>query len=257
MVCARHSYKHALMLCLAMSGGLPTLQSVADEPMSLEGTWKTTAPQAAFKPEGGSIPFTQKGRQRYQENKRLRAQGKSDEYDYAKARCASPGLPRLMITPERLRIWQRPDIVTIRFEWNRLFRQIDMGGLIPQRRVGPDAVGPGGGGDEESFTGRAIPISKGTWEGDTLVVTTEGFTDNTLVDDLVPHGYDMKLTERIRLRDQDSLENRITIEDPEYFTRPWQTVVTYKRQPDHPFPESVCLDGLDLEHWPASSKQGR
>ena len=86
-------------------------------------------------------------------------------------------------------------------------------------------------------------------------MTTEGFPDNTLVDDLVPHGYDMKLTERIRLRDQDTLEDRITIEDPEYFTKPWQTVVTYKRQPDEAFPESVCLDSLNLEHWPPGKGQ--
>ena len=250
MVRTRHSYKHALMLCLAMSCGLLTLQSIAAEPMSMEGTWKITAPQAAFKTEGGSIPFTPRGRERYQENKRLQRQGKLDEYDYAKARCASPGLPRLMITPERFRIWQRPGIVTIRFEWNRLFRQIDMGDLIPQTRVGEGASTFGGPGNDDALVGRAVPISKGKWEGDTLVVTTEGFADNTLIDDLVPHGYDMKLTERIRLRDNDTLEDRITIEDPEYFTKPWQTIVTYKRQPDEAFPQSVCLDSLKLEHWP-------
>jgi len=240
MVCTRYLYRSALMLCLAMSGGLLTLPSIAAEPMNLEGTWKLATPQAAFKPDGGSIPFTQKGRQRYQENKRLQAQRKLDEYDYATARCASPGLPRLMITPERFRLWQRPGIVTMRFEWNRLVRQIDMGGLIQQRRIG---------GDDE-LVGRAVPISKGKWEGDTLVMTTEGFAENTLIDNLVPHGYDMKLMERIRLRDQDTLEDRITIEDPEYFTKPWQTVVTYKRQPDEAFPESVCLDSLNLAHWP-------
>jgi hypothetical protein len=228
---------------------LPLHSSAADA-VNLEGMWKIAAPQNSFNPAGESISFTDEGRKRYQENKRFHAQGKFEEYDYAKARCASPGLPRLMITPERFRIWQRTGVVTIQFEWNRLFRQIDMGDLILQRRVGPAAVGLGGGGDEESIAGRAIPISKGKWEGDTLVVTTEGFPANTLVDDLVPHGYDMKLTERIRLRDNDTLENRITIEDPEFFTKPWQTVVTYKRQPDAVFPERVCLDTLNLEHWP-------
>jgi len=132
MVCTRYLYRYALMLYLAMSGGVLTQQSIAAEPMTLEGTWKLSTPQTAFKPDGGSIPFTQKGRQRYKEDKRLQAQRKLDEYDYATARCASPGLPRLMITPERFRIWQRPSVVTIRFEWNRLIRQIDTGGLIAQ-----------------------------------------------------------------------------------------------------------------------------
>ena len=241
--------KGIMFLTLIVLALLPW-QSRADDAANLEGMWKIAAPQYSFKPEGGSIPFTVAGRKRYQENMRLKAQGKFDEYDYARARCASPGLPRLMITPERFRIWQRPGTVAIQFEWNRLLRQIDLGGLIPQRRVGPAAAGLGGGGDEEALVGRAIPVSKGKWEGDTLILTTEGFAANTLVDDVVPHGYDMKLTERIRLRDADTLEDRITIEDPEFFTRPWQTVVSYKRQPDAVFPESVCLDTLNLEFWP-------
>jgi hypothetical protein len=124
--------------------------------------------------------------------------------------------------------------MVFQFEWNRLFRQIDMGLTLPRNRIG----------EEDAAVGRAVPISNGKWEDDTLVVTTEGFSDNTLVDNLVPHGYDLKLTERIRLKDADTLEDRITIEDPEYFTRPWETVVTYKRQPDAAFAEDVCLDRL-------------
>jgi hypothetical protein len=245
----------SLLVGVLFTMALMPLHASAADAVILEGMWKIATPQNSFRPEGGSIPFTAAGRKRYQENKRLQAQGKFEDYDYTKARCASPGLPRLMVTPERFRIWQRPGLMTIQFERNRLFRQIDMGGLIQQRRVGAGGGAAGGPGDE-SLVGRAIPISKGRWEGDTLVVTTEGFPDNTLVDDLVPHGYDMKLTERIRLRDNDTLENRITIEDPEYFTKPWQTAVTYKRQPDAVFPENVCLDSLNLEHWPPSKGRG-
>jgi hypothetical protein len=221
---------------LAISFALMPLLSSAAESVNLEGTWKIAVVQNAFKPEGGDIPFTEKGRQRYQENKKYLAKKNFSEFDYATARCASPGLPRLMLTPERFRIWQRSGLTTFQFEWNRLFRQIDMGGLFPQSRLAFN--------NDDALVGRAVPISKGRWEGDTFVVTTEGFPDNTLVDNLVPHGYDLKTTERIRLKDVNTLENRITIEDPEYFTRPWETVVTYKRQPDAAFPESVCLTKL-------------
>ena len=79
------------------------------------------------------------------------------------------------------------------------------------------------------------------------MVETEGFPDNTLIDNLVPHGFGLKTTERIRLKSADVLEDRITIEDPKYFTRPWQTVVTYQRQPDDLFPENVCLDTLSAD----------
>lgn len=238
MVRARRSYLYAVALCLAVAFASTPMRSDAAEPVNLEGTWKIAVVQNAFKPEGGDIPFTEKGRKRYQENKRNLAKRKFDEYDYATARCASPGLPRLMLTPERFRIWQRSGLTTFQFEWNRLFRQIDMGGLIPQTRLADN---------DDELVGRAVPISKGRWEGDTFVVTTEGFPDNTLVDNLVPHGYDMKTTERIRLKSADTLENRITIEDPEYFSRPWEAVVTYKRQPDAVFPEDVCLDRIEAK----------
>jgi len=226
-------------VCIAVATSFLSANALAADPVNLEGTWKISAPQSAFKPEGGSIPFTDLGRKRYSENKRNLAKGAYEEYDYATARCASPGLPRLMLTPERFRIWQRPGWVAIQFEWNRLARQIDLGSLTqPQLRVAPDSLF----GADDVIVGRGVPISKGHWEGDTLVVETVGFQDNTLIDNLVPHGYDLKTTERIRLQDADTLEDRITIEDPEYFKRPWQTVVTYKRQPDDAFPENVCLD---------------
>jgi hypothetical protein len=54
----------------------------------------------------------------------------------------------------------------------------------------------------------------------------------------------MKLTERLRLVDADTLEDRITIDDAAYFRRPWDAVVTYKRQPAALFSEDVCLDRL-------------
>ena len=90
--------------------------------------------------------------------------------------------------------------------------------------------------------------SKGHWEGDTLVSVMEGASDRTLIDDLVPHGYDLKVTEHYRLIDADTLEDRVTIEDPAFFSRPWKAVVTYKRQPDAIFPEDICLDRIDAKH---------
>lgn len=221
-----------LALCAA---GLPFRSRAAEA--NLEGTWKVATPGGAFKPEGGEIPFTEEGRKVYEEHKASLAANDLD-FDHSTSRCASPGLPRLLITPLRFRIWQRPGLTMFQFEWNRLFRQIDMGGLTqPQFRLTMDP--------DAELVGRAIPISEGRWEGDTLVVTTDGLADNTLIDNLVPHGYELKLTERIRLKGPDVLENRITIEDPEYFTRPWETVVTYQRQPDEAFPESVCFDKLN------------
>lgn len=226
----------ALAVLLAPSG------VVAAETATIQGTWKISAPQTAFKPEKGAVPFSAQGRKRYQENQRALAEKRFDDFDYVTGRCASPGVPRLMITPDRFRIWQRPGVVEMQFEWNRLLRQIDMGSLVtPQLRM-IDVPGPLT--NEDALVGRASPVSKGHWEGDTLVAISEGFSDNTLIDNLLPHGYDLKVTERIRLLSADVLEDRIRIEDPDTFTRPWETVVTYRRVADEAFPEKVCLDSL-------------
>ena len=239
----RHAVRWTIVLGLAVVTAA-SFSANAAEGMNLEGMWKISAPQSSFKPEGGSIPFTAEGRKRYLANKRAQAKRDYDSYDFATSRCASPGLPRLMLTPDRFRVWQRPGQVLFQFEWNRLVRQIDMGSLVqPQLRVGEGSSIEGT--DDDALVGRSVPISKGRWEGDTLVATSDGFVNNTLLDDLVPHGYDMKLTERMRLKDADTLEVRVTIEDLEFFTRPWETAVTYKRQPDAGFPEDVCLERIE------------
>jgi hypothetical protein len=49
------------------------LPLMAADPVNLEGTWKIAERQTAFKPEGGSIPFTAEGRKRYQANKKFKA----------------------------------------------------------------------------------------------------------------------------------------------------------------------------------------
>jgi len=234
--CGSHTWRFHLILLGCV---LLPLSSFAADPVDFGGAWEIIAPQAALTPESGAVPLTPVGRKRYLENKHNQAKGNYDAYDWATSRCASPGLPRLMLTSDRFRIWQRPGLLMFQFEWNRLFRQIELPGLLKEQiRVG--SVAPVGGYDDV-FTGRSVPIAKGHWEGDTIVATTEGFSEDTLIDNLIPHGDKLKLTERIRLKDADTLEDRITVEDPDYFTHPWQTVIVYKRQPDVAFPENVCL----------------
>jgi hypothetical protein len=213
-------------LCAASAG------ITQGSPSSMEGVWKIVAPMTSFKPVSGAVPFTDEGRKAYEANKKLRAQGKIDDYDITLSRCSNPGVPRLALTPMRFKIWNRQNVVTFDYEWNRALRQINVG-VPPQ----PDLMGQG---LVPTTTGK----SAGHWEGDTLVSVMEGVSDRTLIDDLVPHGYDLKVTERYRLIDANTLENRITIADPAYFTKPWETVVTYKRQPDAIFAEDVCLDRI-------------
>lgn len=207
----------------------------------LEGVWTIAVPTTQLKPVSGEVPFTAEGRKAYEANRKLRSQLKFDDYDITTSRCSNPGVPRLALTPMRFKLWYRQKVVTFDYEWNRALRQINVGVPPQPDFLGQDLV--------PTMTGK----SKGHWEGDTLVSVMQGGSDRTLIDDLVPHGYDLKVTERFRLLDPDTLEDRITIEDPEYFTRPWEAVVTYKRQPDAIFAEDVCLDRLKAKQ-PALAK---
>lgn len=85
--------------------------------------------------------------------------------------------------------------------------------------------------------------SAGHWEGDILVVDSQGFNDLTTLDAAgLPHSTEMRLTERIRKLDADTLEDVITINDPKTYTRSWSTRVTYRRQPGLRLKEYVCTD---------------
>jgi hypothetical protein len=215
-----------ILSCLA---GAPARSAAVD----LGGTWAIERPQAVLEPIAGAIPFTPDGQKSYQANQRSH-DAKRYDYDNAQTRCATPGLPRLMLTPARFHIWQRSDLITFQFEWNRLFYQVDMIG----RKTEP------------LFAGAGVGVSKGQWQGGELVVKTDNFDDQTLIDALVPHSDEMKLTQRFKLLDHNTLQDRLTIEDPETFTRPWDAVVTYQRQPDAPFPEDVCIDRLHAGKLP-------
>jgi hypothetical protein len=226
---------HGLRTATALVLGFASISSAQADVPNLEGVWQIANPTATLRPVSGEVPFTPEGRKAYDENRKLKAQGKIDDYDITLSRCSNPGVPRLALTPMRFKIWQRQNVVTFDYEWNRALRQINMG-VPPQ----PDFLGQG---LVPTMTGK----SNGHWEGDTLVSVMDSPSDRTLIDDLVPHDYDLKVTERYRLIAPDTLEDRITIEDPGFFTRPWDAVVTYKRQPDAIFAEDVCLDRLDAK----------
>jgi hypothetical protein len=90
-----------------------------------------------------------------------------------------------------------------------------------------------------------IGLSLGKWIDDTLVIKTDHLIETTLIDSAgLPHSDALKLTETLRLRSPDVLEDRIRFEDPETFTRPWETVVTYRRKPGARIHEDVCPDRI-------------
>jgi hypothetical protein len=71
---------------------------------------------------------------------------------------------------------------------------------------------------DQSFNGLAV----GCWEGDTLVVTSMGFTDRTWLHwSGYIHSNEMTVIERLR-RQGDTLIYQATVEDPVMFMEPWK-----------------------------------
>jgi hypothetical protein len=75
--------------------------------------------------------------------------------------------------------------------------------------------------------------STGRWEGDTLVVDSTGFNDQTWFDRAGNfHSEALHLVERFTPVHADLIDYRATIEDPKVFTRPWTIQVPLYRRRD-------------------------
>jgi hypothetical protein len=81
--------------------------------------------------------------------------------------------------------------------------------------------------------------SRGHWEGDTLVVETTNFTDQT---NFRGASRNMHLTERFTRVADNVLLYEFTVEDPEAFTQPW-TVQVPARRADGLIYEYACHEG--------------
>jgi len=89
--------------------------------------------------------------------------------------------------------------------------------------------------------------SIGKWEGDTLVIDTVGFNDKTWLDrGGLPHSEDLHVVERIRRVDHDTLEIKITIDDPKAYTKTWGGQLIFQLKPDWNIMEFICEDNANF-----------
>ena len=97
-----------------------------------------------------------------------------------------------------------------------------------------------------SWTGN----SRGRWEGDTLVIETtnfnearfSGFAANSPMSALQGSSANLKLIERLRRVDRDTLSYSFTVEDPATWTRPWTAEMPWKHSTG-PIFEHACHEG--------------
>src|SRR6266446_1944333 len=143
--------------------------------------------------------------------------------------CLPPGPARMIMMAHPAMIVQRPDLVTILTESQRTFRLVYLDG-----RGHPDDVY-----DYPEWMGSSI----GHWEGDTLVVDTVSINDRTWLDTSGhEHSDKLRMTERFRLADPNTLENSVTYNDPVFFAKPFTTRRLFKRQVGDRIMDHSCLE---------------
>jgi len=89
--------------------------------------------------------------------------------------------------------------------------------------------------------------SVGHWAGDTLVIDTIGFNDQTwLSGDRARHSEALHVVERIRFTEDDSLEHVWTVDDRFALKAPYSFTRRHRKQPpDTPLAENLCQDSPD------------
>ena len=81
--------------------------------------------------------------------------------------------------------------------------------------------------------------SRGRWDGDTLVVDTTNYTDNTRFQG---SGTGLHVVERFTRTDRDLLRYEFTVDDPAAFARPWSGRLWMRRTEDRIY-EYACHEG--------------
>lgn len=155
--------------------------------------------------------------------------------------CFSLGTPRGIYYPEPFQILQRDRDLTLLFQRGFRARTIHTNGSL----------------HPEGPIGFWFGDSRARWENDTLVVDVVDFNGETWLDSAGNfHSDQLRVTERWRLLDENTLAYEATLEDPAVYTRPWTISLQLHRirEPGFQLIENTCytLDYDDYYPVPAT-----
>lgn len=181
-------------------------------------------------------PLRPDAMEKYRANRRgvsdARARGRDDQDPLAF--CFPPGPTRIFTEPRPFEIRQIPEMVYILSEVDHVVRRIQTGG----EKI-------------EGYPPTWHGYSVGRYDGNTLVAETIEINEQTWLDGLgTPHSDVLKLTERFRRVNRNTLEIAFTFDDPKVFTRAWTGRKRYQLQPanfempDHALCEEFRKSGL-------------
>ena len=169
----------------------------------------------------GGLPYTDWSRE--QMVPRRANNGREDPHTY----CMPPNFPRAWTLPQYMKIVQTPSLMVVLHEFNAAYREIYMDG-----RPLPEDPNP-------TWNG----YSTAHWEGDTLVVETNGIRDDMWLDvQGSPITESGRVTERLRRLSFGLMQIEITVDDPKAYTKPWTVTIEMAYQADTPMLEEICLD---------------
>jgi len=209
-----------------------TWQSIAQLP-DWSGVWELDWRAGAGRGGAGMPKLTPESQAKLDKYRVDQKEGKNAQTNTAN--CDPPGMPQIMTQPYPVEFLFTPGKVTVAIEAYSQMRRIYVDGR-------PHADDP-----DPTYQGDSI----GHWEGDTLVVDTVGFIDDSLIMPGIGHSDQMHIQERIRRVSPDVLEIQRTISDPKVLTEPWKVTLTYKRHTDWTLKEYICAqnnrDSADSE----------
>ena len=221
-----------------------TPRRTADGQPDLQGAWET--PGGAYNFEGP--PASQSGRNRsliidpadgkvpYLPWARGHRQDNVDHYLDPYTICQPSGVPRQLALFRSHQITQRPGYLTIVNEaGGHNFRVVYFDG---RPHVGPSI---------KLWMGD----SRGSWDGNTLVIETTNFNGRTWLDSSGHFASDaLRVVERLTLVDANTIHYAATVEDPKVFARPWTIVFAMERmEPGYEQMEEACHESdHDGEH---------
>ena len=216
--------KHKTLLAVALysamfampAGAQPLGSSwtdVAKLPDFFTGNWQSTT---SFLDHPSNDPFTAQAKAHIAKYKPVQ------DIPFAGPSCSPPGMPIVQRLGSPLKFFYEPGMIAIYVENSSVTRFIK---LNANHSAHPNPT----------YLGESV----GHFEGNTLVVDTVGFVDGILFQygDLPghgkgpmvlppeavfgPHGPNLRMVERIRLLDPNTLEDKLTIYDNTVWTKPY------------------------------------
>jgi len=250
----------AATLYLAMQGGLPAVagtplgSSWADAaklPDFFTGDWQSASPMLDAPVDA---PYTDKAKAYVDHYKPIK------DLPYAGATCKTPGMPLIQRVGSPLKFFYQPGMIAVYIENDSMTRFIK---LNAQHSARPNPT----------YLGESV----GHFDGDTLVVDSVGFVNDIELQygDLPggspagplfdiskaifgPHGPHLRMSERFRLLDPDTMEDQLTIYDDTIWKKPYVAgpVQIFRRnRGDAGWPQEwVCSNADILNFDPAQNK---